>query len=98
MRALCGSIVTAGGLIGMGLTAIGYGLRFQSFGPGVTHPTSNQLYGSPTLLLIFVVLLLSTVVGIGIAFIGLAYHHERRFFELERDRRSMAPESRSMAS
>ena len=50
------------------------------------------------LALIFVVLFLSTVVGIGIAFIGLAYHHERRFFELERDRRSMAPESRSMAS
>lgn len=88
MRALSGSIVTAGGLIGLGLTAVGYGLRFQSFGPDMTHPTSNQLYASPTLLLILVVLFISTLIGIGIAFLGLAYHHERRFFELERERPS----------
>lgn len=86
MRALCGAIITAGGLIGLGLAAIGYGLRFQAYGPEVINQNSNQLYGVPSLLLIFVILALSTIVGMGIAFIGLAYHHERRFFEQQRER------------
>lgn len=84
MRALCGAIVTAGGLIGLGLAAIGYGLRFQAYGPDVINPNSHQQYGLPTLVLILVVLLISLVVGLGIAFLGLAYHHERRFYERER--------------
>jgi hypothetical protein len=88
MRALCGAIITAGGLIGLGLTAIGYGLRFQAFGPGVNHPESHQLYGIPTLVLILVILVISSLVGTGIAFLGLLYHHERRFLEQERERRS----------
>ena len=91
MRALCGAIVTAGGLIGLGLVAVGYGLRFQTFGHETLHPQTNQLYGSPTLVVIFVTLLISTLIGIGIAFLGLAYHHERRYFELERDRQQGMP-------
>ncbi len=84
MRALCGAIITAGGLIGLGLTAIGYGLRFQAYGPDVLNPNSHQLYGLPSLLVILIVLLMGSVVGIGVAFLGLAYHHERRYYEQER--------------
>lgn len=84
MRALCGAIVTAGALIGLGLTAIGYGLRFQS--SELMNPNSQQLYGLPTLMLILAVLVISVVIGTGIAFLGLAYHHERRFFEEKRAR------------
>lgn len=86
MRALCGAIVTGSGLIGLGLTAIGYGLRFQTYGPDVRHPDSHQLYGLPTLVLILVTLIILTVVGTAIAFLGLAYHHERRFYEQHRDK------------
>lgn len=91
MRALCGAIVTAGGLIGLGLTAVGYGLRFQAFGPTVVNPNSQQIYGSPTLVLILVVLIISTIIGTGIAFLGLAFHHERRFYELDRERGGPVP-------
>lgn len=87
MRALCGAIVAAGALIGLGLTAVGYGLRFQSFGPTALHPDSQQLYGIPTLALLLVLLIIGMVIGITIAFIGLVYHHERRFREDERGRR-----------
>jgi len=81
MRALCGAIITAGALIGLGLTALGYGIRFQSFGPGVVNQNTNQLYGSPSLLLILVVLLIGLLIGVGTAFLGLAFHHERRHRE-----------------
>ena len=30
MRAICGAIITAGAMIGMGLTAIGFGTRYHS--------------------------------------------------------------------
>jgi hypothetical protein len=78
MRALCGAIVTAGALIGLGLTALAYAVRFQDFGPAVVSPDSHQLYGIPSLLIILVTLLISLIVGLGIAFLGLAFHHERR--------------------
>ena len=86
MRALCGSIIAAGALIGLGLTALAYGIRFQAFGPDVLHPDSHQIYGAPSLLLIMVVLMIVAGIGLGIAFLGLAYHHERRQHELSRDR------------
>jgi hypothetical protein len=95
MRALCGAIVTAGALIGLGLTAIAYGLRFQEFGPAALHPESHQLYGIPTLGLILISLLISMIIGMGIAFLGLAYHHERRYWEQERNKLSSAPISES---
>lgn len=71
-------------MIGLGLTAIGYGLRFQAYGPDVINPNSHQQYGLPSLLLILIVLLIGSLVGIGIAFLGLAYHHERRYYERDR--------------
>ena len=83
MRALCGAIISAGALIGLGLTGLGYGLRFQSFGPGAVNDTTGQLYGVPSLMLILVVLLSAVLIGIVVAFLGLAFHHERRQSERE---------------
>lgn len=84
MRALCGAIISAGALIGLGLTALGYGLRFQSFGPTVNDNT-HQLFGIPSMVLILVVLLIGLLIGIVTAFIGLAFHHERRYRERMRE-------------
>jgi amino acid transporter len=81
MRALCGSIVTAGAMVGLGLTALAYGIRFHGYGPEAVHPDSHQLYGIPTLVVILVLLVLSIIIGLGITFLGLAYHHERRLHE-----------------
>ncbi len=93
MRALCGAIVTGCGLIGLGLTAVGYGLRFQTYGPDLSHPESHQLYGMPTLVLILVTIIMITVIGTAIAFLGLSYHHERRYLEQQRDKLSTKDES-----
>jgi hypothetical protein len=85
MRALCGAIISAGALIGLGLTALGYGLRYQGFGPAAINERTNQLYGIPSLVLILVVLLLALFVGVVVAFVGLAFHHERRYRERMRE-------------
>jgi hypothetical protein len=81
MRALCGAIISAGALIGLGLTALGYGLRYQSFGETAINKTTGQLYGIPSMVLILVVLLLGLLIGVVVAFVGLAFHHERRHRE-----------------
>ena len=86
MRALCGSIISAGALVGLGLTALGYGLRYQNAGLEVNTRT-GQLYGIPSLVLILVVLLLGLLIGVGVAFVGLAFHHERRHRERLREMR-----------
>ena len=96
MRAICGSIIAAGALIGLGLTALAYGIRYQSYGPNTINPDSHQLYGAPSLVLILVVLMIVAGIGLGIAFLGLAFHHERRHYELQREheatpRRAMVP-------
>src|SRR6185436_17352448 len=91
MRALCGAIITAGALIGLGLTAIGIGTRYA---------TERALTegGDPILVrlsqmdrpLVFILVFMTTaaIVGLGIAFLGLAYHHARREreFTWEKDR------------
>jgi hypothetical protein len=82
MRALCGSIITAGAMIGLGLTALGYGIRYQSFTAENLNPSSHLPYGQLTLAMIFVVLLLGALIGLGIAFLGLAFHHHRRQHEM----------------
>jgi hypothetical protein len=86
MRALCGAIITAGAMIGLGLTALGYGLRYQGFARDMLNPSTNQLYGAPSMVLILVVLLIVLLIGLGVAFVGLAYHHERRHREGLRER------------
>lgn len=84
MRALCGAIITAGAMIGLGLLSIGIGTRYQDY-------PYRDLEGMPqwvylkhldtALLLALIVLLAVLVVGLAIAFLGLAYHHHRRHLE-----------------
>ena len=88
MRALCGAIIAAGAMIGLGLTAVGIGHRYA----GVNF---LSLEGKPqwvqfkeldtSLMFTLVFLALAAFVGIGIAFVGLAYHHHRRHHEFLRE-------------
>src|SRR5215212_6783460 len=87
MRALCGAIITAGALVALGLTAIGFGTRYQG-------PYTVDKDGQPVvvhlsqmdrpLVFILVFLTIAAIIGIGIAFFGLAYHHHRRHHEFLR--------------
>jgi hypothetical protein len=91
MRALCGAIIAAGALIGLGLTAIGIGQRYS-----MEHAFDSN--GEPILIklskmdrpLIFILVFITcvAVIGLGIAIAGLAYHHVRRDREylVERER------------
>ena len=80
MRALCGAIITAGALIGLGLTALGYGLRYG--GPALNiNPNTNTPWGSSSMMAILIVLLITLLIGLGTAFLGLAFHHFRRHHE-----------------
>ncbi len=83
MRALTASIITAGALIGLGLTALGIGTRYQNLGArdaaSITFVKFVQL--DTPMMLILVVLLASLLAGLGATFLGLAYHHERRDYE-----------------
>ena len=88
MRALCGSIITAGALIGLGLAALGMGTRYQGL-------TDYKEGGRPMwikfhqmdvpLMVSMVVLVAAVIIGFGIAFMGLAMHHERRHRERLRE-------------
>jgi hypothetical protein len=81
MRALCGAIITAGAVIGLGLAALGIGTRYAHERPynadGETILVRLSMMDRP---LIFILVFLTTVavVGLGITFLGLAYHHLRR--------------------
>src|SRR4051794_17747885 len=87
MRALCGAIITAGAMIGLGLTAMAFGARY-----GQTVGLERNDQGQITQLhlsqmdrpLVFVLLFLTacTFVGLAITFLGLAYHHHRRHREM----------------
>jgi hypothetical protein len=83
MRALCAAIMTAGALIGLGLTSIGLGMRYA--GVGTTDPAHivyvRLSHLDTPMMLILVVLLAATIAGIAAVFLGLAYHHERRHYE-----------------
>jgi hypothetical protein len=91
MRALCGAIITAGALLGLGLTAIGFGTRY-----GQTVGIDRNAQGEVAQLhlyqmdkpLVFILVFLTclALIGLGIAFTGLAYHHHRRRHEMERDK------------
>jgi hypothetical protein len=78
MRALCGAIMSAGAFVGLGLTAIGVGTRYQW--ERVTVLRWYELDG--TLLVIIILLVLAALTGIGVAFLGLMYHHHRRHHEM----------------
>ncbi len=81
MRALCGAIITAGALIGLGLLGIGLGTRYahETLATGTwVHLKDLDM----PLLVCLVALLIAVAIGLGIAFLGLAYHHHRRHMEL----------------
>jgi hypothetical protein len=83
MRALCGAIITAGALIGLGLTAIGFGIRFQRFERMPDNERQfNVFYASPSLMTCLVVCVAAVAIGLAIAFLGLAFHHHRRHREI----------------
>jgi hypothetical protein len=90
MRALCGAIITAGALIGLGMTAMAFGSRY-----GQTVSLERDAQGhlvqmhlsemDKPLVFILVFMTSMAVIGLGIAFMGLAYHHHRRHHEMLRD-------------
>jgi hypothetical protein len=118
MRALCGAIITAGALIGLGLTASGIGNRYSTI--RMTDAAGNLLHrdragqivpaSDPNsvgvmglylgemdrgLAIVLVVLLITLIIGLATAFIGLMYHHYRRHHEMFRSNgTTAAPEVR----
>jgi hypothetical protein len=89
MRALCGAIITAGALIGIGLAAVGFGLRYGRYEPltavvaSSATPAPMYLHQTDTpIAFAFVFLTIAACVGLGISFVGLAYHHHHRHHEL----------------
>jgi hypothetical protein len=83
MRALCGAIITAGSLIGLGLTALAFGTRYQFIAQGENHPVHlHEMDKSLVFVLVF--LTATAIIGLGISFVGLAYHHYHRHHELLR--------------
>jgi hypothetical protein len=85
MRALCGAIISAGAMIGLGLAAIGVGTRYAKFdyyeqdGKTVQYIKFGQM--DIGFIVIIVLLICTLLVGLAIAILGLAYHHQRRHLE-----------------
>ena len=102
MRALVGAIITAGALIGLGLTALGIGTRYQGERPfdqplgevksSADDPPQPRLVRMSSmdrpLVFCLVFATSAAVIGLGITIFGLAYHHLRREreYQLERER------------
>ncbi len=91
MRALCGAIITAGALIGLGLTAVAFGTRYGQ--TVAVDEKTNQLKVAQMeylwrmdkpLVFVLVFLTIVAIIGLGISFVGLAYHHYHRHHELAR--------------
>jgi hypothetical protein len=84
MRALTGAILAAGAMIGLGLTALGLGTRYQDI---LLRGSDGKLAYirfsemDTAMMLILVSLLTALVIGLITTFVGLAYHHERRLRE-----------------
>jgi hypothetical protein len=94
MRALCGAIITAGALIGLGLTCVGIGFRYQNISHDPVDPNIHWvqfLHLDAALLAAFVVFFIALLIGLGVAFVGLAYHHHRRGWEMHRAHGSALP-------
>jgi hypothetical protein len=88
MRAICGAIITAGALIGLGLSAVGSGLRYgqlHGMNGDSSGPVQLHLWQMDTsLVFILIFLTIAACVGLGTSFVGLAYHHHRRHHEMLR--------------
>ncbi len=78
MRAIAGSIISAGALIGLGFAMMGLGARYQNLADNdpatITYLKWIQL--DTPMMLIIVVLLAALVAGLATTFLGLAYDHE----------------------
>ena len=87
MRPLCGAIITAGALIGLGLFSLGYGTRYSAYAERNDAGHFNAEYWvkfsqiDTTLIAVLVLLVSSLGIGLAIAFVGLAYHHHKRHLE-----------------
>src|SRR5690349_20852120 len=98
MRALCGAIIAAGAMLGLGLTAIGIGNRYTSAlittegGEPVLVRLSQM---DRPLIFILVFLTCGALIGLGITFVGLAYHHNRREREYKAERERAAAQQRT---
>jgi hypothetical protein len=96
MRALCGAIITAGAMIGLGMTAQGIGTRYSlnqlkgDDGQPVQQLVHLSQMDRP-LVFILVFCTCVAIAGLGIAFVGLAYHHARREREFHRNRAAPPP-------
>jgi hypothetical protein len=98
MRALCGAIITAGAAIALGLAAIGVGTRYQLAGdkPGSTDEQIMRLFQMDRpLCFIIIFLTCIALAGLGITFFGLAYHHQRRHNENQREQERLAAQQRT---
>jgi hypothetical protein len=85
MRAICGAVIAAGALIGLGLACIGEGLRYANY--NFKDNADNIQYipfkhMDTALMVTFVGLALVAIIGLVLAFVGLAYHHQRRHHEM----------------
>ena len=90
MRALCGAIITAGAFIGLGLTALAFGVRYSHIPTEVLDPEGKPVPNTAAvrwadtdhpLVYCLVILTIVGFIGLGIAFLGLMYHHYRRHHE-----------------
>ena len=98
MRALCGAIITAGALIGLGLAALGMGQRYSSVQlyDDEKHLTWVPFHKMDSGLMYTTLFLgLVVIIGLGIAFFGLAYHHHRRHHEHLREEQRLAAHQRT---
>jgi hypothetical protein len=87
MRALCGAIITAGALIGLGQTAVAFGTRYGQT-VGLDRDSQGEVVQlhlwqmDRPLVFILVFMTIMALIGLAISFLGLAYHHHRRHFEM----------------
>jgi len=110
MRALCGAIIAAGALIGLGLTSMGIGNRYAYDPATAAVKAADAEEGKPPekqpfmvrltqmdrpLVFILVFQTCTALVGLGIAFVGLAYHHHRRHREHQWERERAALQQRT---
>jgi hypothetical protein len=88
MRPLCGAILTAGALIALGLFSLGHGTRYAGFAERNAEGHFREdiwvkiSQMDTPLLVILVLLVASLIIGLGMTFVGLAYHHHKRHLEL----------------
>jgi len=76
-------------MIGLGLTAVGFGVRYAMMDK--VNPDTHAQIGATSLTILLTVLGCGLAVGLAVAFLGLMYHHERRHRELLRH-----PEARTV--